>query len=99
MNAFEIQTHTLRALRAVDAQVLKSTVYSLSDEPAEEDVRQTVEHDSCQVVAVMTRDEFFRFQELANQLGVWVSYHWEPYGRTVDKFQYDIAAVEFLPRK
>jgi len=97
MDASEIQRTVLNCLRAVGVTVLRSTLYSLSSEPEEEDIKPVVNQNEFLVTAVMTRSEFIRLVECCNEGGVWVNYTWEPYGRSIDMFLYQIVAVEMRP--
>ena len=94
MDVYEIQTIVLECLRAAGVpRVLRTTIYSLSDSPAEADVARVVKQNSVLVEFVASFDEFMDFRACANDRGVWINANWRPFGKT-ERFLYKVAAVE-----
>jgi hypothetical protein len=97
MNASDIQKVVLACLRAVNATLYKSSIGSLSDNPAEPNVPQTVKANMFIVSALMTRDEYNRFVDCCEKLSVKIVIN-KPflYGNSPDIFEYDIAAYDLV---
>ncbi len=94
MDVYEIQTVVLECLRAAKVpRVLRTTIYSVSGDPAEvgPDVRGGRNLVIVEFVAAF--DEFMTFRDCANKRGVWVSASWTPFGET-NYFSYTVRAVE-----
>jgi hypothetical protein len=94
MDVYEIQTIVLECLRAAGVpRVLKTTIYSLSDHPAEAAVARVVKQNMMVVKFVASFDEFMNFRECANLRGVWINARWQPFGQS-ERFTYNVSAVE-----
>lgn len=95
MQAHEIQEIVLKALRSVQARILKSTIYSVSDEPGEIDVHWR-EEPYCVATAIMSYTQFVQFRSVCNQWGVWIQARWEMFNPHLDTglFVYEIKATE-----
>jgi hypothetical protein len=92
MLVHNLQKIVLSALRDHAAHVLKTTIYSLSDEPDDPQVsRATVDVPTVVVEVLMTRDQFFTMRgELADK-GIRVNYRWQAV-KGDEKTFYEIAA-------
>lgn len=89
MTPEQIQTIVLRNVKQLGIHVLHSTLYSLSNEPGEEDV-QVPEYSNCFICGfIATYDEYMKFREACNKEGVWINAkHWPIRGS--DKFEYSL---------
>lgn len=94
MDVYEIQTIVLECLRAANVpRVLKTTIYSLSDLPAEVAAKRVVKQNTMVVRFVASFDEFMNFRDCANSKGVWINARWQPFGQS-ERFIYQVSAVE-----
>ena len=94
MDVSEIQKAVLDCLRSVGVpRVLVTTIYALSDEPAEVDVARVAKQDTFFVEFVATREEFEQFRECANAKGVWIRKDFRPFDKA-GRFSYAVIAVE-----
>jgi len=94
MQVKDLQNITLGALRMVGAQVVQSTIQSISDEP-ESGPRRAFSRPTFVCGAIMTKAQWFEFRALCNLRGVWVNRPtiW-PWGNTSHLFEYSISTVE-----
>lgn len=98
----EIQKIALDALKDLAIQVLTSTVYSISDERADELdsvlvklARRTSSGPVFLASFIATRDEFYVFVARCRSARIWVDYDWMK--TNSDKFIYAIACKEMRP--
>jgi hypothetical protein len=94
VNVWEIQKAVLECLLAAGVpRILKTTLYSISNDPSEVGVVKRANQNKVLVTVVASYDEFMAFRACANVRGVWIIPAWQPFGQS-DRFIYEIVAVE-----
>jgi hypothetical protein len=96
----DIQKITLEELKRVGAHILKSTPYSLSNEPGEGEDVQVPDFENCFIIgAIMTKDSYYDFRAKCNARGVWINAKYWEFDRSGTQFEYSIQAVQLQTRR
>lgn len=77
MDAQEIQDIVLKALRGRANRIVVDTTYSVSDQPAEEGLKEH-EKSTFYCEAVLSFDDFLDFRDYCNSSGVWITHVRKP---------------------